>query len=743
MQKAAVCTAFPLSSAQTAPDVSNKIKIERIDSSRVKAGPMLPFARKVKSMDVAKLGIEVTNRRIKENTDGLNNLSGAAARAGASTEGLAAANRGASGAASSAAQAYAREGAAAAYASKQIEMMNRAGNQNARGAGNRANVANIAAQFQDVAVSAAMAMSPLQIALQQGTQLVGVMSTMENPVRALGSAFLSLLSPLSLVTIGFVALVAAGLQMVDWPKLAASALRGLADILDEIAPYAVAVAAALALLYAPTIIGGVIGLIAWLGRLVTQLGMLTVAFALANPALAFIAGITAAVAAAIIFRDELANIFGRDIVANAKRGANLVIGSFVAAYEDIKFVWNNFGNIIGKAIEGAVNAVIRGVNEMVKQAATGIDALISYANSALPESLQMKTIGDVGDVIAPWDGGFGDLGGAIDARNRAVQDALSRDYLGEFGEGISRGASAVSEKLKELAMWLETTDGKAKSSRGKTEGERYDDIVNGANRRISSLQAEREALGLTEQASAKLRYETDSLNQAQQRGITLTASQRAELSGLAERMASLEVGTKAIKEQMEFAKDTTRGFLDDFRDGLKNGESVWKSFGDAALGVLDRITDKLLDDVLDALFQVNSAGSSGGGSLFGFLGSLFGGSGTGGFLSKPGIGLYAAGTPAARPGLAWVGEKGPELVRFKGGEEVIPNHRILSAANQNGSGQQSGPGDVSVSVPINIDATGADAVELARVRRELENLRKELPGKIVDGVRDAQKRRKI
>jgi hypothetical protein len=639
--------------------------------------------------DVAQLGIQVTELGTDKATDGLTKLAGAAARAEASTEGLAAANRGATGAAASAAAAYAKEGTAAQSASRQIEMMNRAANSNV--AGHRGNIANLAAQVQDTIISAQGGMAALTIGFQQGTQAAMVLASMDKPIQGLAQAFAMVLSPVSLVTIAVITLGAALIQMVNWGKLAGAALRGLAEILDEIAPYAVAAATALALLYAPAIIGGVITLIAWLGRLIAQLGAVAVAFLAANPALAFIAGITAAVAAAVIFRDELAQIFGRDVVADAKRGANLVIGSFVAAYEDIKFVWSNFGTIIGKAVEGAVNAVIRGVNQMIKQAAAGVDEMIGMMNK-IP-GVAINPIGDLGDVVKPWDGGFGDLGGAVDARNRAVQDALSRDYLGEFGEGISRGASAASEKLKDLAKWMETVDEKGKKKGGKTEAERYDDIINGAERRIASLQAERDALGLTEEAALKLRYEQDMLNQAQARGITLTASQRAEISGLAEHMASLEYGTERIREQMDFAKDTARGFLDDFRAGLENGESVWKSFGDAALGVLDRITDKLLNDVLDAVFKVTDAGSGGGGGLLGNLfGSLFGG-GSGAFPSKPGVGLYAAGTPAARPGLAWVGEKGPELVRFKGGEEVIPNHRILPAANQNNASTRSQPSD--------------------------------------------------
>lgn len=104
-----------------------------------------------------------------------------------------------------------------------------------------------------------------------------------------------------------------------------------------------------------------------------------------------------------------------------------------------------------------------------------------------------------------------------------------------------------------------------------------------------------------------------------------------------------------------------------------------ESFGDAALGVLDRIADKLLNDVLDAVFQVSGAGGGVGGG--GLLGWLFGG----GSKADPWAGLrgYATGTTSARPGVAWVGEKGPELVRFKGGEEVVPYHRLQRPANVN------------------------------------------------------------
>ncbi|WP_428029821.1 phage tail length tape measure family protein [Ancylobacter sp.] len=75
---------------------------------------------------------------------------------------------------------------------------------------------NIAAQFQDIGVTAAMGMSPLQIALQQGTQLSAVFSDLKTQGLGVGaaltSAFASIASPVSLVTLGVVGLSAAMIQ---------------------------------------------------------------------------------------------------------------------------------------------------------------------------------------------------------------------------------------------------------------------------------------------------------------------------------------------------------------------------------------------------------------------------------------------------------------------------------------------------------------------------------------------------
>src|SRR5690606_36732985 len=130
----------------------------------------------------------------------------------------------------------------------------------------------------------------------------------------------------------------------------------------------------------------------------------------------------------------------------------------------------------------------------------------------------------------------------------------------------------------------------------------YERIVAGAREFIAAQELERQVLGMSEQAANALRYEFDLLNEAQRAGITLTAAQRAELSGLAQQMASAEAETSRLREALDFAKDVTKGFFSDLRFGLEQGKGFWESFANAATRALDRIVDKLLFDVIDAIF---------------------------------------------------------------------------------------------------------------------------------------------
>lgn len=598
--------------------------------------------------DIATLGLEVRSDQVEKGTRALDKMSGAAKRAEASVNGFSSTSSGAASAASrlaagtnNAEAGLERVAGAARQAQQSLRLASAAANDNIKAA-SKFNTANIAAQFQDIAVSAQMGMGAFQIGLQQGTQLAAVISMMENPLRGLGAAFMSVLSPVSILTIGLTALAAAGLQMVDWPKRAAQALVLLADNLKAIAPYAATAAAALALIYAPSVIAGMVNLIAWMGRVSVAAIAMAASFALANPATALVLGFAAAVIAANVFRDELKDIFGRDIVADAKNAVNWIVGAFVGGFNAAKIIWNEFPDVMNEigalAMHNLMEQIRWGLRQMVLEVNMGLKSIGERFNITLPD------LGNPNKLFPPQKGPkvSGPTYDAVAKVTAAFSDAQNTDYVGNMYSAIESGASAAADKLRGLAKGLTDVDEKTKKGKkgrhGKTDAEYYQDIIDGADRRIASLLVEQQALGMTEEAANALRYEQEMLNQAQQHGIELTPKQADYIKMLAGTMAGLESAIQKTQDAINFAKDTTKGFFSDMASGLANGRGLWGSLADAAVNAITKIADALIDSGIDSLF-----GGSGFGSL---LGGLFGGKSadpwsglrlaSGGYVSGPG-----------------------------------------------------------------------------------------------------------
>ena len=92
-------------------------------------------------------------------------------------------------------------------------------------------VGNLAAQFNDIGVMLASGQSPLQLALQQGTQIGQVLGPLGagGAVKALGAGFLAMLSPVNLITIGS---IAAGAAMIQWLTGAGEKAVSTEDAMD-------------------------------------------------------------------------------------------------------------------------------------------------------------------------------------------------------------------------------------------------------------------------------------------------------------------------------------------------------------------------------------------------------------------------------------------------------------------------------------------------------------------------------
>ncbi len=780
--------------------------------------------------NIARLGFEVATDQLKKGADALRRLKPAANEAATATDKVASASdraasatqRMASGAAqATSATSRSATGANAAGGAWQrfVNRLNsvRPAAQAATGGLNRlgkaandnigrlqATPGNIAAQFQDVGVTAAAGMSPMLIALQQGTQLSAAFAG--GGLASLGGAIRQIISPISILTIGIVALVAAGIQMVDWAKLAKSALNGIADAADAAAPYIIYLGAVMLIAFGPQILKAIYSVVTaiavgFVNAIVTATGAL-IAFALANPFTAIVLGIGAVIGIAIVMGDTLTKILGFDIVKAASDGTNFIIGGFVGAYNTITKTWRMLPAAIGDAAISAANSALAAIDRLINQSTAAIDGVINKYNAIFGGN--MGTIGNlsVGRIDNPYAGSANRVAGIA---RQEITSAQSVDYVGngiEMGKGF---INAAGEWIRGLADGMGADgdkDGKAgKAAKGKKSkvGKKqfgFDDLMNDADERIRLLKQENDLIGLQGYELARLTAEQSLMNKALSEGLILDAAQiqqlktkadliatqseqnrkdqfitdinkdtkekdfeyeqqrkeifltgealaasqieyellrKARLANIeltptevaamgeiARAQAGVEAAIRHTRENVEFARQTTKEFFQDFRDNLMDGKSLWSSFADAAdaalTKIINRLSDKLFDAAVDQLIGLATKlipGAFANGGAFnssGVTGFANGGAFTNNIVDRPTA--FAFGKGGSNLGI--MGEAGPEA--------IMPLQRgsdgSLGVQMYGGSGQS---GDRSISV----DARSYTTLSGALSSKDIVDLQKE------------------
>ncbi|MGI5201625.1 NlpC/P60 family protein [Spirillospora sp. CA-108201] len=113
------------------------------------------------------------------------------------------------------------------------------------------------------------------------------------------------------------------------------------------------------------------------------------------------------------------------------------------------------------------------------------------------------------------------------------------------------------------------------------------------------------------------------------------------------------------------------------------------------------------------------------------------GSPAGAWRHSQNTGWYARGTNGAAPGLAWVGEEGPELVRFKGGETVYPHEESMRIGRQIAQGYASGTPSRARLKPVQADLKGLTkdlTSSVGKIRAALKDLTSDIT-KAYKGIR--------
>lgn len=286
--------------------------------------------------------------------------------------------------------------------------------------------------------------------------------------------------------------------------------------LDSLTELAGVAALGMAMAFGPAIVGSAGALAMTIGRnLVGAVYALNGAIA-ANPIGALATAFLTVVTAAYVFRDEIKQLLGVDVLGIVTDAANMVINSFRAAFEDVSFVWNNFGAIMGAAVIGGVNAAISALNFLINKAAEGMDWLIEKMNK-IP-GVDIGRVGGGGDFLKEMVNKDAEqVEFALEAHNKRVQDIMNSNPLGELGKAVQSsfksGEQAINDanaKLNETgtaadvaSTGLKKAGGAAKdlSKDAKDAAKSLDDLIRRADglaeKMFPAEYARREAMELT------------------------------------------------------------------------------------------------------------------------------------------------------------------------------------------------------------------------------------------------------
>lgn len=524
---------------------------------------------------------------------------------------------------------------------------------------NRFNTANIAAQFQDIGVTAAMGMNPLLIALQQGTQLAAVMNSMEAPLKGLKEAFVQIINPVSLLSIGLTALAVVGLQMVDWSGLATDSLGLLSDAMGFASDNVEIFTAALAGLS----FAGIVTSISSFSSVMSGLGKIL------SPVLGFLTKLISLLVGALTSKFTIITTVVTGLVYAFSKLRSYLEDSFGF---DITFgLWDKLTSLIKKATEA--------LKEFFNVSDVNTEGWDKISQGTMEEldKLQEKYMS-----LSMTDKESDEFLKRMELYRQAVKEGVNlNDNYGLFNKS---GYELIDAYAKSYANWNEKIRQTEESIRNAEKAlETWNDLLERNNQNIESSKLEQRLIGVDTYTSEYEKTRQDMINKAIQGGINVTDVINIEtgetyldkINESADGLARTREETEKLTDSFNTAKSITGSFFQDLRQNLWDGVSAWEAFGNAALNVLDNILSKMLDIGVDYLFDaVGAAGTSGGTSKFSWgsvassIGSWFSGSSapaaaanggafTNGVYNSPTLFKFANGGQ-----FGVMGEAGPEAV---------------------------------------------------------------------------------
>jgi|GEM_PF-2102764 len=547
------------------------------------------------------------------------------------------------------AEALDRTAAAAGRATLSVRQLN-AANENRRvGSNPQFSTANIAAQMFDVGVTAPF-MPAWQVGLQQGSQLAQAFAgqSLRQSIMGVGSALVSLVNPVSLLTIGFTTLTALGIQafmnLSNANDDAVGRLEAHREELDRLLDgYAAAREAADAVLSQQTSL--------------PEASLMSDLTVFRDDALRRYEGDLERVRQVqadwkSVTIDLMPQAYGDpvlisqmqrvfDIVDEAGLSSRTTAAEFDMLHTTLTLIKNSGADDNVVAIADALLMVVNQAREgkaMVDSLGASLDALPSSVTTKI--SIQMegynsaiKSLDDLmPDFRSSFDRARADAQAALD---KARKDATDRIL-------VVAAERKFSDVMAGIARQEAEANAKSGARAARDAQQPYDQwgtSLENMQQRIASQRLERELLGQSTYEIERQKAAFDLLNQAKQAGIPITSEVTGQISQLSAEYArettALEKAAEARRkadEQLSFYKSTVSGFVLGLAASLRTGEDFWESFANAGVNALDRIADRALSMAVDGIWDMIFGAFTGG-----VGGGLGGGWGVAGSFGRPGI----------------------------------------------------------------------------------------------------------
>jgi len=474
--------------------------------------------------------------------------------------------------------------------------------------------ANIAAQFQDIGVQLASGQSPFLIALQQGTQLSGALGDkgLKGAVLALAGGFLSLVNPVSIATIATIALGGAAFQYLtsasEEVETLDDKLERHVDIIESLKP---AYGEALK------------GLEEYQTR---SREMLSAQLAIDQQKLTETIKtqtedlLRATTNTRMQFTDDLGFGYGNEIVEAKSKYREFADAiehlrqSAAKGAPDIKTFREEVAAVVNSTNSPGVRAI---GDELFKASEDAAKAEAALEQAAKAIQLVSGAAGrGLGDIKA-FDEALGSLGKiglpSLTDQQKALEEfrkAMASAGGFEDRQAALQAYDATLSRIGDREREKSAEETRREAERAAKRGERLDEYERTARHiedQNQSLEIQAATFGMATGEAEKYRVQQELIVAAQQAQRQFTPELTAEIMRLAEsagvtaeRMEALHTQTQTLGEFQGMGKDAFKGFVSDLMHG--------KSAADALTNALSRLLDKLIDLMIEGIWDPSKGG---------------------------------------------------------------------------------------------------------------------------------------